>query len=367
MDPRTLPGTLDYSVLVSYGTPEQQFPVFLDTSSVGASMLRCKPCASGSVDCDPAFDTSLSSTFNHVLCGSPDCPTNCSGDSFCPLDGTYSVINGTFVEDVLTLAPSTAINDFKFVCLDVHKPDVLQTAVGTLDLSRDRNSLPSQLSSSSSSSGQASAAAAFSYCLPKSSSSQGFLSLGINATVKDDNATAHATLVSSGNPELASMYFIDLVGISLGDEDLSIPAGTFGNRSTNLDVGTTFTILAPDAYTALRESFKRQMSQYNFSSSPTDIAGGFDTCFNFTDLNDLVIPNVQLKFSNGDMLVIDADQMLYYDDDTDAAPFTMACLAFSSLDAGDSFAAVIGSYTLATTEVVYDVAGGQVGFIPWSC
>ncbi|EES17470.1 hypothetical protein SORBI_3008G184600 [Sorghum bicolor] len=371
LDPRTLPGTLDYSVLVSYGTPEQQFPVFLDTSSVGASMIRCKPCASGSVDCDPAFDTSLSSTFNHVLCGSPDCPTNCSGDgdgdSFCPLDGTYSVINGTFVEDVLTLAPSTAINDFKFVCLDVHKPDVLQTAVGTLDLSRDRNSLPSQLSSSSSSSGQASAAAAFSYCLPKSSSSQGFLSLGINATVKDDNATAHATLVSSGNPELASMYFIDLVGISLGDEDLSIPAGTFGNRSTNLDVGTTFTILAPDAYTALRESFKRQMSQYNFSSSPTDIAGGFDTCFNFTDLNDLVIPNVQLKFSNGDMLVIDADQMLYYDDDTDAAPFTMACLAFSSLDAGDSFAAVIGSYTLATTEVVYDVAGGQVGFIPWSC
>ncbi|XP_021321826.1 aspartyl protease AED1 [Sorghum bicolor] len=327
LDPRTLPGTLDYSVLVSYGTPEQQFPVFLDTSSVGASMIRCKPCASGSVDCDPAFDTSLSSTFNHVLCGSPDCPTNCSGDgdgdSFCPLDGTYSVINGTFVEDVLTLAPSTAINDFKFVCLDVHKPDVLQTA--------------------------------------------GFLSLGINATVKDDNATAHATLVSSGNPELASMYFIDLVGISLGDEDLSIPAGTFGNRSTNLDVGTTFTILAPDAYTALRESFKRQMSQYNFSSSPTDIAGGFDTCFNFTDLNDLVIPNVQLKFSNGDMLVIDADQMLYYDDDTDAAPFTMACLAFSSLDAGDSFAAVIGSYTLATTEVVYDVAGGQVGFIPWSC
>ena len=31
-DPSTLPGVLDYSVHISYGTPEQQFPVFLDTS-----------------------------------------------------------------------------------------------------------------------------------------------------------------------------------------------------------------------------------------------------------------------------------------------------------------------------------------------
>ncbi|CAD6269399.1 unnamed protein product [Miscanthus lutarioriparius] len=329
-DPR---GALDYIVLVNYGTPKQQFPVFLDTRSVGVSLLRCKPCASGSNDCDPAFDTSQSSTFANVLCGSPDCPTNCSGGSFCPLDGIYSVINGTFAEDVLTLGPSTAIDNFKFVCLNRSKPGG-QPVAGTLDLSRNRNSLPSQLSSS----GQA-PSATFSYCLPKSSSSQGFLSLGVNATVKDDNFTVHAPL------------------------DLPIPVGTFGNNGTNLDVGTTFTMLAPDAYTALSNSFQKQMSQYNFSSPGID---GFDTCFNFTDLNDLVIPNVQFKFSNGDILVIDADQMLYYDD-TDAAPFTMACLAFSSLDAGDSFSAVIGSYTLATTEVVYNVAGGEVGFIPWSC
>jgi hypothetical protein len=58
--------------------------------------------------------------------------------------------------------------------------------------------------------------------------------------------------------------------------------------------------------------------------------------------------------------------MMYYDDPA-ATPFTMACLAFSSLDAGDAFCAVIGTYTLASTEVVYDVAGGKVGFIPWSC
>jgi len=356
-DPTRLPGALHYSVLVSYGTPEQQFPVFLDTSSIGASLVRCKPCASDSDDCHPAFDPSRSSTFTHVLCGTPDCPTNCSGDSFCPLDGIYSIIEGAFAEDVLTLAPSTVIQDFRFVCLDVDEPDDLPVA-GTLDLSRDRNSLPSQLSSS----GQA-PAAAFSYCLPKSPNSQGYLSLGVDATVRDKHVTAHAPLVSNGNPELASMYYIDLVGMSLGVEDIPIPAGTFGNNSTILDVGTTFTMLTPDAYMLLRDYFRKQMSQNNCSLQGFD---GFDTCFNLTGVRDLTIPVLRFKFSNGERLLIDFEQMLHFDDRA-AAPFTMTCLAFSSLDAGDVLSAVIGTYTLASTEVVYDVAGGKVGFIPWSC
>jgi len=258
---------------------------------------------------------------------------------------------------VLTLAPSTVIQDFRFVCLDVDEPDDLPVA-GTLDLSRDRNSLPSQLSSS----GQA-PAAAFSYCLPKSPNSQGYLSLGVDATVRDKHVTAHAPLVSNGNPELASMYFIDLVGMSLGVEDIPIPAGTFGNNSTILDVGTTFTMLTPDAYMLLRDSFRKQMSKNNCSLQGFD---GFDTCFNLTGVRDLTIPVLRFKFSNGERLLIDLNQMLYYDDPA-AAPFTMTCLAFSSLDAGDVLSAVIGTYTLASTEVVYDVAGGKVGFIPGSC
>ncbi|OQU79708.1 aspartyl protease AED1 [Sorghum bicolor] len=364
-DPTRKPVTLQYSVLVSYGTPEQQFPVLLDTSSIGMSLLRCKPCASGSDDCHLAFDTSRSSTFAHVLCGSPDCPTNCSGDgdgdSFCPLDSTYSIIDGAFAEDVLTLAPSSkAIENFRFVCLDVDEPDDDLPVAGTLDLSRDRNSLPSQLSSSP---GQATAA--FSYCLPKSPSSQGYLSLAVDATVRHDKVTAHAPLVSNGgDPELASMYFIDLVGMSLGVDDIPIPpAGSFGNNGVNLDLGTTFTKLTPEVYMTLRDSFRKQMSQNNHSLLGFD---GFDTCFNLTGVRDLAMPLLWFKFSNGERLLIDLDQMLYYDDPA-AAPFTMACLAFSSLDAGDSFSAVIGTHTLASTEVIYDVAGGKVGFIPRSC
>jgi hypothetical protein len=199
-DLSTQPGALDYSVLVSYGTPEQQFPMFLDTSSIGASLVRCKPCASGSDDCDPAFDMSRSSTFAHVPCGSPDCPTNCSG---CLFDDPYSRIKGTFALDVLTLAPSMAIDDFRFVCLDVEGPSDDLPEASTLDLSRDRNSLPSQLTSL----GLAAQApsATFSYCLPQSPSSQGFLSLGFYSNAKDDNITAQAPLVSNGDTKLPGL------------------------------------------------------------------------------------------------------------------------------------------------------------------
>ena len=33
------PGALDYTVLVSYGTPEQQFTMFLGTNSFGMSLI----------------------------------------------------------------------------------------------------------------------------------------------------------------------------------------------------------------------------------------------------------------------------------------------------------------------------------------
>jgi hypothetical protein len=161
------------------------------------------------------------------------------------------------------------------------------------------------------------------------------------------------------------MYFIELVGMSLGGEDLPIAADAFGNSGTNLDVGTAFTLLLlPGAYTPLRDAFRKEMSQYNRS-----VPGfaGFDTCYNFTGLPSLWIPAIQLNFGNGESLLIDGNQMMYYDDD--AAPFTVACLAFTALDTGDDgeVFSVIGSYTLASTEVVYDVAGGKVGFIPGSC
>ncbi|KAL6596618.1 hypothetical protein ACP70R_047261 [Stipagrostis hirtigluma subsp. patula] len=180
----TAPGVQDYTVLVGYGTPAQQLPLALDTS-LGISLLRCKPCASGASNCDPAFDHTRSSTFAQVPCGSPDCRTNCSG-SVCPLAPPFK--RGTVVQDVLTLAPAAAVRDFAFGCVEVGSPGV-KVAAGLHDLSRDSRSLASRLAASPAK------APSFSYCLPLSRRSHGFLSVGAGRGILD-----YSVMVGYGTP-----------------------------------------------------------------------------------------------------------------------------------------------------------------------
>ncbi|KAL6607009.1 hypothetical protein ACP70R_042662 [Stipagrostis hirtigluma subsp. patula] len=340
------PGVLDYSVLVGYGTPAQQLPLALDTS-VGISQIRCKPCASGAPSCDPAFDTSRSSTFTHVPCGSPDCRSNCSG-SVCPLPFP---VKGTVVQDVLTLIPSASVHDFTFGCVEAHSPGS-RPFVGALDLSRDSRSLASRLASPGT--------PAFSYCLPQDPSSHGFLSVGGGRPEYSGGGVQHAPLVQ--NPAFPNMYFVDVVGMSLGGEELPIPRAALSANGTALDMGIRVNLLKPAVYAPLRDAFRRQMSQYP-SAPAFEI---LDTCYNFTGLPEIDIPLVEIKFGNGESLVLHTFQMLYFVDPS-AGPFSVACLGFAPLQSDSSPFSVIGALAQTSTEVVYDVAGGKVGFVPRSC
>ncbi|OEL35777.1 Aspartyl protease family protein, partial [Dichanthelium oligosanthes] len=215
------PGTQDYTVVVCFGTPGQQLAVGLDISSFGMSALRCKPCVSGATKyCDPAFDSSRSTTFTHVPCGSPDCPTKCTGSVCSYPDRPYQAIDGAVAQDVLTLAPSATVNDFTFICMDQAQ------TTGWLDLSRGSHSLASRLSSPG--------PPAFSYYLPQSTSSRGFLSVGTKRLERPDGDHAtHAPLMY--NHVDPDRYFIELIGMSLGGKDLPIPPAAFDPNSTTLD------------------------------------------------------------------------------------------------------------------------------------
>ncbi|KAL6596619.1 hypothetical protein ACP70R_047262 [Stipagrostis hirtigluma subsp. patula] len=344
----TAPGVQDYTVLVGYGTPAQQLPLALDTS-LGISLLRCKPCASGASNCDPAFDHTRSSTFAQVPCGSPDCRTNCSG-SVCPLAPPFK--RGTVVQDVLTLAPAAAVRDFAFGCVEVGSPGV-KVAAGLLDLSRDSRSLASRLAASPAK------APSFSYCLPLSRRSHGFLSVGAGRPAHRGGDRVTAPLVR--NPAFPNMYFVELTGISLGPDDLPIPPTAAMANTTAIDAVTSFTFLKPAVYAALRDAFRREMSRY----PPAPAFQGLDTCYNFTGLEEVGMPLVGLKFGNGKTFAIE-EGMMYYQDPS-AAPFTVACLAFAPLPPDDQPIAVIGTMAQLSTEVVYDVSGGTIEFIPNSC
>ncbi|XP_059073236.1 aspartyl protease 25-like [Cryptomeria japonica] len=83
------------------------------------------------------------------------------------------------------------------------------------------------------------------------------------------------------NARYPSFYYVGLNGISVGGEPVSIPEGTFTfdnstGRGTIIDSGTVITRLVEPAYNAMRDSFRRQLSNLT-RASPTNF---FDTCYN---------------------------------------------------------------------------------------
>ncbi|TVU11514.1 hypothetical protein EJB05_45105, partial [Eragrostis curvula] len=344
----TEPGVQDYTVDVAFGTPVQPFPMYLETS-LGLSLIRCKPCASGESSCGPAFDPSRSDTFFYVPCSSPDCRANCSG-SVCPLLPLH--LPGLVVQDVLSLRPSAGIiHDFTFGCLYVARP-FFQPAAGLLDLSRDCRSVASRLATPG--------ASAFSYCLPLSTSGNGFLTVAAARPEGPVGRVQHAPLVI--NPVFPSAYFIEVAGMSLGGRDLPIPPDADTAHTTAIDAMTSFTFLKPEVYAPLRDAFRQEMTQY----PTTPPMHGLDTCYNFTGLKEVSIPLVRLKFGNGESFLLGGEQTMYAEDPS-AFPFTVACLAFAPSPSAYDHYSVIGTLAQTSTEVVYDVSGGKVRFIPDSC
>uniref|UniRef100_J3MDI8 Peptidase A1 domain-containing protein n=1 Tax=Oryza brachyantha TaxID=4533 RepID=J3MDI8_ORYBR len=353
------PGFHDYTVVVGYGTPAQQLPMGL-TTGLGVSLVRCTPCGAGAPCDDLAFDPSRSYTFAPVPCGSPDCRSNCSSSasaSWCPL--TVPFLEGAVVRDVLTFTPSASVHDFTFGCVEGSSGGPAITppsgAAGLLDLSRDSRSLASRL-----------AGGTFSYCLPRSTTSHGFLAMGDDDVPQNrrGRVTAVAPLVDC--PALRNHYVVELAAVNLGGRDLPIPpAAASATNATVLDTAISYTYLKPSAYALLRDAFRRDMARY--PAAPAGGGGDLDTCYNFTGQPEVALPLINLRFGiSGEILLLAPEQMLYQTEPNNF--FSVACLAFAALPSDDApVSMVMGTLAQSSMEVVHDVDGGKIAFIPGSC
>ncbi|XP_037456632.1 aspartyl protease family protein At5g10770-like [Triticum dicoccoides] len=354
-----LPDAAEYHVVVGLGTPAQNITVGFDTATVGATLLQCKPCATGN-PCDKVFifnpSHSLSSTLYDIPCGRTweGCPSTRCTTPGCTFRVTHNgslVLNATMEKDTLTVAPSVHVRGFRFLCLEMMSEVPTDGTSGVLDLSRNRYSLASQVSLSPDT-------VAFSYCLPRGAESQGFLSLGTTRPELAGRRVSYATLYSRFPRR--NLYFLRLTGVRIGGTELLIPTEPLASNAL-IEVQTTFTYLKPYVYEDLREVFRAWMSNYKVAPS----SGELDTCYDFTGLNTLEVPIITLSFEGGASLELGIEQMMYFSNPHNI--FSVACLAFAPAPAYGSGVSVIGSLAQAYTEVVYDLIGGKVGFVDNRC
>ncbi|CAN6197905.1 unnamed protein product [Urochloa humidicola] len=359
----SFPGVFSYTALAGYGTPAQQVPVYFDVS--GMSNLHCNPCSSGTCG-DWAFDPSRSSTFGTVPCGSPDCAvevepqaSSCASGGSCTFtfrNSTFLYGNGTVVTDTLTLSPSATFEDFFVGCLQVDNEFFTDgVAVGNIDLSRHRHSVATRALLSS-----PPGTAAFSYCLPADTDTHGFLAIA--PSMSDYSSLAgvkYLPLVTK--PAYPDWYYVDLVAITINGKDLPFTPAEFRGNGTFIDNLVDFSYLSPPIYAALRDEFRSAMAKYQ----PAPAFKYLDTCYNFTGLDYIDLPDITLKFGNGETMELEARQYMYFFREHLDDGFAFGCLAFAAYPTfGYNW---LGTQVQRTKEIVFDVRGGQVAVVPSRC
>ncbi|CAL4989215.1 unnamed protein product [Urochloa decumbens] len=350
--PTTLGASLDslqYVITVRLGTPALTQTMFIDTGS-DVSWVQCKTCSQCHPQADPLFDPSKSSTYSPFSCGSAACAqlgvegNGCSSSSQqCQYmlrygDGSTSTA-GTYGSDTLALGSSnTAVTSFQFGCSDVESgPGFVDRTDGLMGLGGGAQSLVSQTA--------ATFGSAFSYCLPPTPGSSGFLTLGAGTS------SGFVTTPMLRSSQIPTFYGVRLQAIRVGGTQLNVPTSAF-SAGAIMDSGTVVTRLPRTAYSALSSAFKAGMKKYRRAPAS---GGILDTCFNFKGQSSVSIPTVALVFSGGAVVNLDPNGVMLDN-----------CLAFAG-NSDDTELGIIGNVQQRTFEVLYNVGGGAVGFRAGAC
>ncbi|XP_034199992.1 aspartyl protease family protein At5g10770-like [Prunus dulcis] len=350
-------GSGNYIVTVSLGTPAKQLSLVFDTGS-DLTWTQCQPC-SATQSCykqtEPIFDPSLSASYKNTPCTTAACTQlpssgleqSCSNSTclYIAVYGDNSFSKGVFGSEKLTLTPTDVFESFLFGC-GLDNGGLFRGSAGLLGLGRSSISFVEQTANKYN--------RFFSYCLPSTSSSTGHLTFGDGGS---PNGVKFTKLITSSQSESASsLYGLGLAGINVGGSQLSIAPSVFSSSGTIIDSGTVITRLPATAYAVLRGAFREAMKNYTLTNGDSLL----DTCYDFSGLNTVSYPKIAFVFGDGLTVDLDATGILFQ-----ISP-SQVCLAFAG-NKDDSDVGIIGNVQQKRLEVVYDVAGGKVGFAPAGC
>lgn len=147
-----------------------------------------------------------------------------------------------------------------------------------------------------------------------------------------------------------------MTGISVGGEKLPIATTVFSTPGTIIDSGTVITRLSPHAYTVLKTAFRQLMSKYPTAPAVSIL----DTCYDFSEHETITIPKISFFFNGGVEVDVDVTGIMF------PIRASQVCLAFAG-NSDPTDVSIFGNTQQHTLEVVYDVAGGKVGFAAGGC
>lgn len=259
--------------------------------------------------------------------------------------GDKTLTSGLLAKEKFTIN-SDVFDSVNFGCGENNQGSFLAFygAAGLLGLGRGEFSFPSQTAMTYNN--------IFSYCLPSSPEYTGHLTFGSGGLSNAVKYTSISTVVH----ESASFYGLDIVGISVAGKKLEIPVTVFSTAGAIIDSGTVITRLPPKAYAALRTAFKKKMSNYKTTLGSRLL----DTCYDFTGQETVDIPKVSFSFKGGTVVELHSKGILF------AYDVSQVCLAFAK-NSNVGNVAIFGNVQQKTLQVVYDGAGGRVGFAPNGC
>lgn len=116
------------------------------------------------------------------------------------------------------------------------------------------------------------------------------------------------------------------------------------------------TRLPQTAYVALKTAFKKQMSKYPEAPAVSIL----DTCFDLSNYTTVTVPKLGLILGGNSKIDLPVLNTLV------AAQQSILCLAFAG-NVDDTDVGIYGNIQQQTFEVIYDVAGGKLGFGPGGC
>ncbi|KAH7436146.1 hypothetical protein KP509_05G004800 [Ceratopteris richardii] len=354
-----------YIIELTLGTPPQTFPLIMDTGSQ-LIWMQCQPCQSCVSQNATLFSPSSSSSYATESCSNTACaslPRQCSQSNACQYSYSYASQASTQrqlgTETLTLLSPEGSTSAFPglvFGC-GLNNHGEYGGAAGLVGMGQSSLSLSSQLSS-------VFGGKKFSYCLLShatlpSSSSANPSSLVIGEAAAESASRMQFTPIVANPAVVASLYYIDVLGFSVNNVRLNIPASTFsiqadGRGGINLDSGTTYTYLPSAAFSVIQQAFDTFVKLPRYSNHPY-----LPLCYSVQEGQETTaIPPFTVHLQGMD-LAVPLDNY-----STKVDEHGTYCLAIIPSSCGLQ---IIGNMLHQHYDVLYDLDNSRIGFLPEAC